>query len=56
MNTDFKTEKKLLLAEWRAQGYEGTPTDDDVVLFAERRWNAAYCAWVAECKQTSERR
>lgn len=51
MNTDFKTEKKLLLAEWQKAGISGNPTDDEVILFAERRWHAAYCAWVAECKQ-----
>jgi hypothetical protein len=54
MNTDFATEKKLLLAEYRAQGISGEPTDEAVILFAERRWHAAYCAWVAECKLTSE--
>jgi hypothetical protein len=54
MNTDFATEKKLLLAEWRKHGISGEPDDEAVILFAERRWHAAYREWVAECKQTSE--
>jgi hypothetical protein len=54
MGTTFAQEKKLLLAEYRAQGISGEPDDEAVILYAERRWHAAYCAWVAECKQTSE--
>lgn len=54
MNTTFADEKKLLLAEWRKHGISGEPDDDEVILFAERRWNAAYFAWVAECKQAQE--
>jgi hypothetical protein len=54
MGTTFSDEKKLLLAEYRKHGISGEPSEADVILFAERRWHAAYCAWVAECKQTSE--
>lgn len=54
MGTTFLEERNLLLIEWHKAGISGEPTDDEVILFAERRWNAAYFAWVAECKQAQE--
>lgn len=56
MGTTFLEERHLLLIEWHKAGISGEPTDDEVILYAERRWHAAYCAWVAECKQESEGR
>lgn len=48
MNTNYADEYGLLLAEWRKQGISGNPTIEDVVLFAERRYMAAYRAWVEQ--------
>lgn len=50
MGTSFLEERRLLLIEWRKAGIEGDPSEAEVILFAERRYNEAYRAWVEKQK------